>query len=311
MTTASARVLVPINVMSTMIKAGTTIAEPDIAGGEVGWISGGAYVVDDKRTSNGSVYSCLLNHSTRTVRPELDPQYWLREKPTHRAAPFDDYANTKARATGSLTFVLQPGFLNGVALYGIEGASYSVVVRDAPGGTVIAEWSGDLYVQASGLYELLFSPLPALEQLSFDGIPIAPAAEVRITISSGIDQPVAIGSIKVGDWRQFIGEGAGGTEFGADSTRKSYTFREYAKDGTYKMVRRAGSRDVRFTVVIDAAQAMYADAILGETQDVAVPIEASNLPNYAYLNTCGFIDATMRAVDAATTNLSVQIKGNI
>lgn len=312
MTTASARVMVSIGITSSMIKSGTTIAEPDTAAGEVAWVAGGTYVLAAEHTSNGSVWECVLGHTGRSALPENDAQYWLRSGPTHRAAPFDDYANTKARATGSLTFVMQPGFLNGLSLYGMEGSGYSITIKDSPGGAVIQAESGDLYEQAIGFYELLYAPLLQLTQLSFDDIPLAPDAEVSITITSSPGQPVAIGTIKAGDWRIFMGSGDfGGAQYGAESTRKSYTYRKYADDGTYKNVKRAGSRDVNCTVIIDAEQAMYADAILGQIADVAVPFEACNLPNYAYINTLGFVSGTMRAATPRTTEINLQIKGNI
>lgn len=114
--------------------AGTTVPEPNTANGEVAWIASGSYPIDDLCTSNGSVYSCFRAHSGRTVRLEADPGYWLRKGPTDRMAPFDDYSATKSRGKGAITFVLTPGCVNGVSVYGPEGATYSLVVREAPGG---------------------------------------------------------------------------------------------------------------------------------------------------------------------------------
>lgn len=310
--TPSARVMVPIAITAGMIKTGTTIPEPDPGVGEQAWVSGGTYVSGDERTFAGSIWACTTGHNSRTATPDVDTQYWKRLDPTNRMAPFDDYANTKAVASGSLTYVIQPGFLNGLAVYGMEGATYSVTVKDAPGGTVMRSWSGDLYDQASGFYELMFAPLVPLSQLSFDDIPLAPDAEVTITVSSNPGERVAIGSIKLGDWRQFIGDGkVGGAQYGAESERKSYTFRQYNADGTYKTIKRASSRNVSCSVVIDAEQAMYADAILGEIFDIAVPFEGSGLPRYGYLNTLGFVSGSIRADSYGTTSINLKIEGNI
>lgn len=310
--TANARVMVPIEITASMIKSGTTIAEPDTTSGEVAWVSAGTYALDDERTLSGSVWACVLAHTGRTATPDVDTKYWTRMGPTNRMAPFDDYANTKAVSTGSLTFVIQPGFMNGLAVYGLEGAAYSIAVKDAPGGTIIRSWSGDLYDQASGFYELLFAPLLQKTQMSFDDIPLAPSTEVTITISSDPGERVAIGAIKLGDWRQFIGDGSfGGTEYGAQSDRKSYTFRQYNADGTYRTVKRPSSRNVSCNVVIDAEQAMYADAILGEIIDTAVPFEASGLPRYGYLNTLGFVSGSIRADNYGMTSINLKIEGNV
>lgn len=310
--TASARVMVPIAITASMIKPGTSIAETDSAIGEVAWVSGGTYAADDQRTYSGSVWGCKLAHTGRTQKPDVDANYWFRLRPTNRMAPFDDYANTKAVATGTITYVFQPGFLNGLAVYGMEGATYSVTVKDSPTGSVVRTWGGDLYSQASGFYELLFSVLVPTVQISFDDIPLAPNAEVTITVASGPGERVAIGTIKVGDWRQFIGDGGkGGAEYGAESDRKSYTLRQYNFDGTYQLVKRASSRNVSCSVAIDPDQAMYADAILGEIFETAVPFEASGLPRYGYLNTLGFVSGSIRADSAGKTSINLKIEGNI
>lgn len=309
---ASARVMVPIEVTSSMLRTGTTIPEPDIANGEVAWVSGANNAVGVKRSYGGSIWACNEAHSGRAVTPNLDTNYWYRDGPTNRMAPFDDYSNTKVVSTGVLTYVLQPGFLNGLAVYGMEGSNYSVVVRDGPGGVIVREWSGDLYSQAAGLYELLFSVLTPTEQVSFDEIPLAPNAEVTITVGAAPGGRVAIGTIKIGDWRQFIGDRSyGGAQYGAEAVRKSRTLRTYNFDGTYKIQRRASSRDVSCSIVIAAGEAMYADAILGEIMDKAVPFEATNLPRYGYLNTVGFITGSIRADSHGETSINLKVEGNI
>lgn len=308
----SARVMVPVKIVDAMIAAGTTVPEPNTANGEIAWVASGSYAIDDLRTSNGSVYSCIRVHSGRASRPEADPGYWRRKGPTDRLAPFDDYSSTKARGKGVITFVLTPGFINGVSVYGPEGATYSLVVRDAPGGELIREQHGDLYAQAAGLWELLFTPLPALEKISMDAIPIAPNAEVTVTIRAPGDGAVAVGDIKAGDWRALIGDAdMGGVERGAEAQRKPYTYRKYNDDGTYDQVRRGNARDVSCRVLLDAEEAMYADATLGEILDMAVPFEASNLPRLGYLNTLGFVSGAIRADDWGVTSLTLNIKGNI
>ncbi|MHC3432870.1 hypothetical protein [Delftia lacustris] len=309
---ASARVMVPVKITGAMIATGTTVPEPNTANGEVAWVASSSYAVDDLRTSNGSVYSCTRAHTGRTARPEADPGYWHRKGPTDRMAPFDDYSATKARGKGAVTFVLTPGFINGVSVYGAEGATYSLVVRSAPGGGVIREKHGDLYAQAAGFWELLFTPLPALEKISLDDIPIAPNAEVTVTIQSPGAGAVAVGDIKLGDWRQLIGDASfGGTEYGAEAQRKSYTYRQYNDDGTYQQIPRGNARDVTCRVTLSAEQAMYADAILGEVIDMAVPFEASGLPRYGYLNTLGFLTGSIRADNWGVTSLNLIVKGSI
>lgn len=310
--TASARVMVPIDITASMIKTGTSIPEPDIVNGEEAWVSAANFVVGALRTFNGSVWACSKAHSGRTATPDVDPGYWYREGPTNRMAPFDDYSNTKVVSTGSLTYVVQPGFLNGLAVYGMEGATYSITIKDSPGGAILRSWSGDLYSQALGFYELLFSELVPMTQISFDDVPLAPNCEVTITVASAPGKRVALGTIKLGDWRQFIGDGKwGGAQYGAEAERKTFTLRQYNQDGTYKIIRRARSRNVSCDIAIDPEQAMYADAILDEIMDTAVPFEASGLPRYAYLNTLGFVTGSIRPDSFGKTSIKLKVEGNI
>ena len=309
--TASAKVMVPVQIVPSMVGAGT-IPEPYTASGEVAWVSGGTYAAGDERTSSGAIWLCRQAHSARTALPAADPVYWLRSRATARMAVFDDYTSTKARATSSITVVVNPGFFNAIRVYGAEGDSCTITVRETPGGTIAKQQTFDLFAQAAGFYELLFTVLPRVEQVGLDALPVLPGAEVTITVTAAGAGAVAIGDIKIGDWRSLTGDGDwGGAEYGASSERKTYTYREYAKDGTYTQLKRPGSRDVSCSIKLPAEQAVYADAVLGEIADVAVPFEASNLQHYGYINTLGFVTGSIVADSYSTATLSLNIKGNI
>lgn len=308
----SARVMAPVMITPTMIMAGTTVPEPNTAGGEVAWVASAAYVAGDERTSSGSVWICRADHTGRTALPEVDGEYWLRLGPTDRMAAFDDYTSTKAKGTGTLTYVVKPGFFGAVRVYGLKGDSCTITVKDEPAGTVVKTQTFDLFSQAAGFYELLFTVLPPVEVVGLDGLPILPEAELTVAVQAAGGGAVEVGDIKVGDWRQLIGDSAwGGTDYGASAERKSYTYRAYAADGTYSTIKRSASRDVSCRIKLDGEQALYADAVLGEIMDIAVPFEASGLARYGYLNTLGFVSGAISpdSYNAATINLT--IKGNI
>lgn len=306
----AARILVPINVAAGMLSAGTSIAEPDISSGEVAWAVGTAYTAGQRVTHEGSVWEAVA--ASTGVTPGADGAKWLRYGPSNRMAPFDEYTTTAARATTSLTYVLRPGFFNALRLDGLVGSSYSITLKDAPGGAVVETWAGDLWEQAIGLYELLFQPLRQLKSVSFDGIDIYPDPELTITISAASGSPVALGNAMVGDWRSLIGNAEwGGVVRGASAQRKSYTYWDEKPDGTYKIVRRPSRRDVQCQVVLDAAEAMYADALLEEVIDRLVAFEATDLPRYGYLNTAGFVSGGISDDSSAAARLDLSIKGSI
>lgn len=306
----AARILVPLSMTDSMLSAGTSIAEPDTTRGEAAWASGTAYTAGQRVTHSGSVWEAVA--ASTGVTPGTDGTKWLRFGPSNRMAPFDEYTTTAAQGTTSITYVLRPGFCNGLRLDGLVGESLSVSLKDAPGGAVVWSWSSDLWEQAIGLYELLFQPLRQLRVMSFAGLPLHPDPELTITITAASGAAVAVGSIMVGDWRVLIGESEwGGVGYGATAVRKSYTYWDEKDDGTYQIVRRPSRRDVQCQVEFDAAQAMYADALLEEVQDRLVAFEASDLPRYGYLNTAGFVTGSISAANYSVSRLDLNIKGSI
>ena len=306
----SARILVPITVTAAMLSAGTSIAEPDTGRGEVAWVAGTAYTAGQRVTYSGSVWEAVA--SSTGVTPGTDGKKWLRYGPTNRMAAFDDYTTTRSVGTTSITFVIRPGFINGVRLDGLEGIQLVATLKDAPAGAVLWTQTVQLFEQAAGLYELLFSPLATLKAVSFDNLPLSPDPELTITITAASGAAVGVGSIMLGDWRSLIGDGSfGGVQYGARMVRKSYTYWDEKDDGTYSLIRRPSKRDVSCSVEIDTNQAMYADALLEEITDRLVAFEATDLPKYGYLNTSGFVSGDITADTFSVTTLALTIKGSI
>jgi len=309
------RVLVPVTITSAMLKTGTTLAEPDLPTGEVAWVAANTYAVGDSRTYDGVIYDCVRTvNPARSTIPKEDAQYWTPMGPTARMAPFDDYGTTTAKATGTLRYVIQPGgLITGSQAYNLQGDTYQYDIYDDLGGTLLKRKTGSLYAQAAGLWELLFEPLPKVNRITIEDFPMAPKAvvDVRVTSLSAL-VPAKIGDIKVGSWR-FLAVDAkwGRPEYGASMERKSNAYRKDNKDGTYSLVRRPSYREVSFTAILPPEQAMYADAVLEEITDVAVPVEVVNLPQYDYLNTIGFVSGTVKADNYGETVLDLKVRGNI
>lgn len=308
----NARVMVPLKITSAMLGAGTSIPEPNTAGGEVAWVSAGTYVVGDERVSNGSIWICRTAHTGSTVLPEADGTNWLRLGPSARMAAFDDYTSTSATATGTLTYVINAGFAGAIRVYTPKGDACTITVRALPSRDVVKSQTFDLFAQAAGLYELLYTPLLSVEQVGMDDLPILPSVEITITVTASGGGPVSIGDIKIGDWRSLVGDSrVAGVGYGASAERKSYTYKNYAQDGTYTIVKRSSARNVSCTVTLEGDQAAYVDAVLGEIIDTAVPFEASDIPRYGYLNTLGFVSGSLSPLDYGTAMLSLKIEGNI
>lgn len=307
---ANAAILIPLDVSAAMISAGTSVPVVDALQGEVAWSSATAYSGSETKINHqGWLYAAVA--ASTNVTPGADPAKWRRTGPSNRMAPFDDQINTQAKANGSITYVLRPGFFTGVALYGLQGERLYVQLYEAPGGALVEEssYSGDLYEQAAGLFEYLFMPLRPLTKWHRQDLPLYPNAELHITVSSTADKPVAVGHIVVGNWGTLLGSGDfGGVEYGAGAEIKTYSYIKTNDDGTVTIVPRFSATNISCSVVIDAEQANAAHDLLRQVSSRPVAFIASGLPRYDYLNTFGLVSSAVSAdsYGIATINLKVQ-----
>lgn len=314
------KILIPTTLTPAMFGAGTNIPVVDTGAGEVAWVTGSTYAVADRRTDEGYTYECVKIVSgapANTLKPSTPAaaEYWLKDEnaPTNRMAPFDDYLFTKARRTNTLTYVLNPGFITGVALYGLEADAYSYTYKDAPGGTVLASDSGDLYEQAFGLYEYLFGNLQRTEKFTAD-LPLTPTGELTITLSTtDIADVAAVGFISVGQWYSFLAPNTnlGGTQYGINVTAKDYSYYKQNEDGTYIKKQGRQAKIIQGSAMIAAAFAPSAEAVLRKIIKTAVAVDFSPESKYRHLATVGFVTGTVSSDTWATANINFRIEGNV
>lgn len=309
MSTASAVLLIPLDITESMIAAGTTVPVVDSAAGEVAW-DAAPCVKGDKRNHNGWIWEALKDSTN--VEPGTDATAWLREKPSNRMAPFDEQINTRAVANGSITYALRPGFFTGIALYGLHGDLIQITIYDEPGGDVIDTFTGELFEQAAGLYEYLFMPLRALTKMQRNNLPLYPDAELHITVSAANNASVGIGMIIVGHWMTLLGTGdIGGVEYGAEVEIKTYSYIKTNDDGTTQIVPRHSATNVNCSVVIDAEQGNHAADLLTQVASRPVAFIGSGLPRYSYINTFGLVSGTLSPESWPTARVNLSVKGYI
>lgn len=304
----------PITITDSMIGAGTTIAEPSAT--EAAWSGAAvAYAVGDVRirATTHRKYRCAVAHtSAASPLPEDDPTRWQDFAPTDRYAPFDVYTSTAAATTTSLAYVLQPGYFNALALYGLTGIQYAITIKDAPGGVTIYTRTGFLAEDPAGWYEYLFSAPRTVNKLVFPGLPIRPTAELTVTITAASGQPVALGMLVAGDYTSLVGDGEfGGAQYGATAEPVTYSYIRTADDGTTQIVRRHAATNMRISVVMPLSEA---EAVLQSVQsvlDVPVAWIATDAKGYQGLNVFGLASASMSYDTFSTATLELNVKGLI
>lgn len=306
-------IIIPTPITAAMIGDGTSIAEPSTS--ETAWASGVAYAVGDVRirATTHRKYRCAVAHtSAATPVPEDDPTRWLDIGPTDRWAPFDRYTNTRASTLTSLTYVLHPGYVNALALYGLIGAQYSITIKDAPAGATIYSKTGFLTQDPHGWYEYLFVAQPAVDKLVLHNLPIRPTAEITITITAAAGQPVGAGMIVAGDFVPLVGDTAdfGGVQYGSSAEPVTYSYINTDEYGNTTIVRRHAATNMRCTVMLPR---MFADAALQRLQSVLdqpVACIATTSKGYDGLNVFGLISSSPVSYDSFNTaSIDINVKG--
>lgn len=305
-------ILIPIEVTSSMVAAGTSIAEP--AASETAWVSGGTYAIGDLRirTTTHKVYSCVQASTGRTQLPENDPTYWLEKGPTLRWAPFDYYTNTTASSATSLTYVLTPGYFSAISMYGISGANISVTIKDAPGGTVIYSYSSSLYSDPLNWWEYLFVTPDTKTKLVLHDLPVRPNAELTITITSS--DTVSLGMLTIGHLYPLHGDSAGswgGTQNGVKAEPISYSYVKVNQDGTTSIVRRSSATGLQATIMLGKDEADNAVQLIQQVLDTPVSWISSLSPGYDGLNVFGLGSASLSYESPIHATIQLQVKGMI
>lgn len=314
-------ILLPKTITAAMFQAGTTIPAVDTAAGEVAWVSGTNYALKDRRVDGDYIYECVqavtaAPQNTYAPSDARSAAHWLKDEgaPTNRMAPFDKYLFTKAKKPTSLTYVIKPGFVTGLAVYGIEADTLSIAVK-AGGVDLIPPVTVDLWEQAFGEYEYLFGDLQRGTYYTLKNLPLHPDVEITITTArnnAGVD--AAVGYISVGTWKRLLAprqKQIGGTQYGVEATTKDYSYTQDNADGTYRDVPGRKATNINLSCVIDAAQAPAAKSLLDQILGKAVAVEVSDLPRYSHLATVAKVTGTIRTTSWVTAEANLQLKGNV
>lgn len=302
-------IVVPISISSDLIGAGCSLAE-DPTGA---WVAG-TYSVGDERhvVATHRVYRCAVAGSS-TVTPQNDPTRWADHRPTNRMAPFDFYKSTAAESSAAdIVYPITARFVDSVALYGLDGSEYEVVVRDSVGGAVIATRAGALRVRGGGWFNYLFGRAKLVDRLLISGLPIRPAAEITVTIKAGAGARRAVGMIAMGRLKQVAGVGFGGSQYGATAEPFTNSFIRADDDGSLTIVRRNNGTNLRGTLSLPRRNADAAVTLLQSVLDVPLACIVTQADGFSGLNCFGLISsAPVRYSSDVDASIDYVLKGII
>jgi hypothetical protein len=307
-------VLVPIAIIDAMVSS-STAAEP--GPGEIVWNAGDSHTVGQERIllSTHRVYECLIagvDATSPDISIGLTTPHWIDKRPTNKWAAFDGQINTQSLVVTPLTYVLLPGVFNALALYGLDGANISISVKDAPGGTVIYSYTGELVEPPVDHYDYYFGRIkPLTKVLCRDIVPYA-NPEVTITISAATGITVKAGMIALGDLRTLITvEGNGGTQFGAKAKPITYSYINTDEFGVTKIIRRTKATDLDIRVRVPRADTDSALATIQDVLDVPAAWIGSDADGFTGLNVFGLASGDVSYEGPAHSIIAINVKGFI
>ena len=303
------KVLIPTQITESMLTS-STIAEP--ASGETAWVSAGTYALGDMRirATTHKVYQCVQAHSGRTALPENDAAYWLEYGPTNKWAMFDTQVSTQSSITTPLTIVLNPGNFNAIALYGLEGGTVNISVKNQTGGTVIFTKTIDLTEPPLDWYDWAFGRIRPLSKTIIDGITPYDTAELTISITAAAGVTVKAGMFLVGDFISLIGESNwGGTTYGATAEPVDFSYIKTDDYGNTAIVKRRNATDMRAKIVLPISEADFALSVIQQALATPCAWVSSDSSGYSGLNVFGLGSGTVSYEGPNHSEISIYVKG--
>ena len=187
------RYIVPTEITDAMFVS-SSVPETDHAA----WAAGTAYAVGDRviRTATHSIYERLAAGTTVTA-PEADTVNWARVGPTNRWAMLDGAVGTVTSATGSISVVLQPGVVRGLALLDLDVEAVTITMV-AGAETVYSVTIDPIGTQedCDNYYDYFFEAIQRRRVVIVTDLP--PFAEGVITITATGTGTISIGSCVLG-----------------------------------------------------------------------------------------------------------------
>lgn len=233
--------------------------------------------------------------------------WWFEVGPTNKYAMFDGLVSTQTSAPSPMIFTLTPGAFNGFALFGVDADSYSVIVRDAPGGAVIyREPTTPLESSApADYYEYFFDRFKPLRQFIRAGLEPYGSAEITLTLTRGSGN-VQLGMFAIGDLRPI-----GIPQRDAKVEPQDFSYFKQDAFGNSTVKKRNNATGMTISTVMDKAEANSVLDTIKEVLGVPVVVVGSQATEFEWLTVFGLISGSQSPNPYPYATLSITVKGFI
>ena len=236
-----------------------------------------------------------------------EANFWFELYPTNRAAMFDGQINTQSSISSPAVIILRPGAFNGFALFGIEADSYSIEVRDQPGGSIIySEATTPLEGSMPGdYYEYFFDRFKPLTQFIRSGLEPYGSAEIKLTLNKGTG-PVKLGMFAIGDMKP-----VGIPQRDAVVNPGSFSYFKQDDFGNARVKKRPNATGMSIPCVTEIENANTIKADIDFVAGIPCVVVGSTKPMYEWMTTFGLVTAEMSAQPFPYATVKLNVTGYI
>ena len=228
----------------------TNVAENEYSA----WSGSTTYNQGDRVIYDHKIYEAIS--TTLNVQPDTgaiaNPPTWLFVSATNRYKMFDTTVGSATSNASTIDVTITPAApYNALVLFGVEGATAQLIVRDS-GSTIVYNETKTLadYSNVTGFYSYFFGTLPvdAQAEVAFLDIPFYTSATYQLIINAGTGTAVCA-------------EAAFGTQtelavtnFGTSVGIKDYSVKQVDDFGNITIVQRPYSKRAEFDLTIETPE---------------------------------------------------------
>jgi hypothetical protein len=239
------------------------------------WVSGTNYSTGNIVWYTEGIYQALANHASPTA-PPLDLTHWLKLGPSNHYACFDRQSGNATTATTNMTFTINAGNFDSIALIGMIGAdTINITVRSGLGGAIL--WQKDMNLNALNILSWLdyftIEREIKMTQYLFTDIPANSNAHITFTVTGP--------SLELGEFVFGARKVLGKTQYGAKAGIVDYSRKVTDDFGTTSLVKRAYSKRITCDVMVDTANINRVQNLLYSVRATPVVWIASDLTQYS------------------------------
>lgn len=291
------KVIKPVTIGAAQLVS-SNIAEDEYAA----WSAATDYAVSARIISNGAIYESMITPNVNKP-PATEPLYWAKIGPSNRWAMFDSEISTQTEAAGEIEVVIKPGYVTGLALFGLSGSNLAITVQDGLGGEVV--YSADKSLDGSVIedwFQYFFEAIDQLEEVVFSDLP--PHYNAHITVSiTGLSAKCGI--LAVGSVHEI-----GRTQRGVNVGIIDYSRKETSAAGATTFAKRKFSKRMSAPLVIENSSLNKMQRILASLRATPCAWIGTDVDGYQPLTLFGFYRDFSIAIEYSNYSLcGLEIEG--